>query len=172
MKPGPTNMMRTLAVAGIVGIAAWFLVQPLMYSKIIDHTTPCLTTLKQLATATAIYTADYDDRLMPRDFWMDSLYPYHKNHSLEHCPLVSKQSGGNKSLYGYSFNSKVAQIELDEIPDAFGTPLLYDSVNLGRSASDPFSSLPSPPRVHREGGPPANYVAYIDGHVRAIVSGK
>lgn len=54
--------------------------------------------------------------------------------------------------------------------EAILQPLLFDSINLARNASDPFVSLPNPPRRHTEGQPPANYIAYADTHAKAVTA--
>ena len=125
----------------------------------------CLSSLKQLGTASAMYMADYDERLMDRDSWMDAIVPYHKNKDLEHCPAVQEQEK-NPSLHGYAFNSKLSLADATKFKDPTKVEMLYESVNLGRNASDPVTSLPNPPRLHNNKR--RNAMAYLDSHVRVL----
>lgn len=164
--PNINRVLQTLAIVGIV-IVVGIVFYPIFASPKSFHGRDiCSSNVKQLALASLMYASDYDDRLMERDSWMDLIIPYHKNKGIEHCPGIEWQFERNKSLHGYAFYSKLSAQKLDDKNP--NIPLLYDSMNLARNASDPFNSLPSPPRVHREGRPGANHVAYVDGHARAL----
>jgi type II secretory pathway pseudopilin PulG len=118
----------------------------------------CMSNIRQLSLAMQMYAQDYDDRLPLRARWMDSLLPYTKNEALLHCPSVRP---GGQTSYGYAFNSPLAGKKRSKLPSPATTPVLYDSRNLARNASDPMTSLPNPPR-HL-----GNVIGYADGHVRA-----
>lgn len=91
---------------------------------------------------------------------MDSIYTYHKGAKVERCPAVleAKIQG-----YGYAFNSLLGRRMIEPNTQLESLPMLYDSINYARNASDPFGSLPNPGR-HRG----YNAIAYADGHARAI----
>jgi hypothetical protein len=169
LKLSPNRILQLLAISGIFIVVGTILFPIVATVRPGERPYMCLAGVKQLATASMIYLSDYDDRFMHRDHWMDWIVPYHKNKSLEHCPAVVEESKDNKALYGYAFNSKLSLVKMDDIEKPAEEPLIYDSINLARNASDPFVSLPSPPRVHGRGRPGANNVAYSDGHGRALV---
>jgi prepilin-type processing-associated H-X9-DG protein len=119
----------------------------------------CLSNLKQLALANVMYTDDFDGKLPSRDHWMDLLHPYEKRYEdMEHCPLV-KGSG----LYGYSLNARI--VKIDDLPRPESVPLVYDSVNRAKNASDLVNSLPLPGRHHGK-----NNIAYADGHAKGVTA--
>ena len=101
----------------------------------------------------ALYASDHDDRLPSRDAWMDGIEGYeHVRFSL-HCPEAGK------GAYGYAFNASLIRWENDATK-----PMIYDSVNPIRNASDPFASLPAVPRHWLR----KNFVGYADGHVKGV----
>ena len=117
----------------------------------------CLSNVKHTALGLIQYSADADDRLPLRDLWMDATLPYMKSETQWHCPSVPK------GAYGYAFN---AALSLAKPPkDPMSTPMVYDSLNPIRNASDLVTSLPKP---GRHGG--KNSVAYADGHAKRVES--
>jgi prepilin-type processing-associated H-X9-DG protein len=143
------------AVIGIFVVAAY----PLAFQhRIICKKTSCLSNVKQLATASFIYSADYDDHFADRDHWMDVLYPYSKNEDILRCPDLNDMSG---RIYGYAFNSWLAPRVATDVESPAETPYIFESLNLARNASDPFVSLPLDD--HR-GGLVRRNVGYLDGH--------
>ena len=126
--------------------------------------TICLSNVKQSSTGMLIYVGDENDRLPPRDVWMDATFPYVKTETLWHCPSVPK------GAYGYAFNGALSTMKAAKPHDPAATPLLYDSVDPIRNASDLCASLPLPGRHGRpEGeGPGRNTVGYVDGHAKAV----
>jgi len=115
----------------------------------------CLSNLKQLGLALMEYGDDHDGKPPPRDFWMDAIWDYTKNEKILHCDKV--QGAG---LYGYALNAGVKSFG---VPSADKTPLVYDSVNLARNASDLVASLPDPGRHNG-----CDYACYLDGHAHWI----
>ena len=120
----------------------------------------CLSNLRQSSVAILIYQSDENERFPPRDAWMDATYPYTKTETIWHCPSVPK------GVYGYAFNGALSGAKAPK--DAASVPLIYDSVNPIRNASDLRTSLPLPGRHGRkeEGG--GNNVGYADGHAKAV----
>lgn len=127
---------------------------------------PCISNLKQIARSTILYAEDHNERLPHRDAWIDSIEDYAKSDGLFHCPGAQTAKPQNPSIYGYAFHSRLSNVNQTKVEKPEKTPLLYDSVNLARNASDPYSSLPVPPRNH--GGHTMNMVAYADSHVKAL----
>ena len=104
-----------------------------------------------------MYSGDFDDRAPLRDSWMDDVGPYVKNGLLFHCPTVE-----GLNLYGYALNAGVKRID-ERYVHPNTTPLIYDSVNQARNASDLVTSLPEPGR--HDGW---DNMVYIDGHAKSI----
>lgn len=122
--------------------------------------TRCQSNVKQQTTALLIYAADHDDRLPTRDSWMDALLPFVKSEQIFHCPAVQESNQENPHLFGYAFNSRLSGVEIESIDRPETVPMTYDSINMGRNASDPIVSLPSPPRVHDDKA--CNLISYLD----------
>lgn len=124
----------------------------------------CISNLKRLGMASLLYAEDWDGRLPQRDTWMDAIRDYHKSGAPERCNEVEFAFPDRKDVYGYAFNSRLSGGKTSDFePETQQTkPMLYDSSNLARNASDPFSSLPDPPRHGGE----MNMVCFFDGHVK------
>ena len=88
---------------------------------------------------------------------MDASLPYVKAETNWHCPSVPK------GMYGVAFNAALSRAKPPKDPAK--TPLVYDSVNPIRNASDQVTSLPSP---GRHGG--KNTIAYADGGAKRVAS--
>ena len=114
----------------------------------------CVSRLKQQAIGLLIDAGDHDERLTPRAAWMDAIQPYVRSETILRDPE------GPKGGYGYAD----AALSATETPKAAATtPMVYDSTDPARNASDRFTSLPNPGR-HRG----TNNVAYAEGHVRRV----
>lgn len=114
----------------------------------------CLNNLKQLGLGEIQYAADNNDRFPSRDTWMDAIYPYVKNRDLYRCPKLAP------GAWGYAFNGA---LDRAKTPTDLSVPMIYDSVNPSRNASDLVASLPSP---GRHGG--MDYTVRVDGSVKGI----
>jgi len=119
-----------------------------------------LSNLKEVELALTFYTNDNDGRTPERDRWMDTSEPYMENPEIEHCPEVKAPA-----LYGYAINAGVTMLN-DKDPRAETTPLVYDSVDLAKNASDLATSMPQPGR--HQG---CNNVAFVDGHAKSVEAG-
>jgi len=127
--------------------------------KVASKKTACLSNLKQQAQAVLLYSAEENDRFPNRDVWMDSIAPYVKNQAIHKEPTMPAQ------VYGYAFNSNLSDAKGPRHPEK--VPLVYDSVNPIRNASDAAVSLPSPGRHAGK-----DNIAYADGHVKAVNLGE
>lgn len=102
-----------------------------------------------------MYANDSDGRFARRDFWMDDVLPNVKAESVFHDLDVPK------GAYSYAFNAALSGAKTPPHPEA--APMVYESVNPIRNASDHFASLPA---KGRHGG--QNNVAYADGHAKRV----
>jgi prepilin-type processing-associated H-X9-DG protein len=153
------NILAILALIAVLGAIFW----P-VYSRgrPLTPATFCLSNIKQQGIAFQMYIADSDEKFPNRDRWMDELFPYVKNEEIYREPLWSKAK--EPRPYGFAFNSRLSNAKA---PKEIGTtPVVYDSVNPIRNASDPAVSLPSPARHKGK-----NNIAYADGHAKSIAMG-
>jgi len=125
--------------------------------------TACLSNVKQQAIAFLIYAEDGDGRFPARDLWMDKIEPIVRSKYAFHVP--QRHDENEPWPYGYAFNAALSQAKAPPHPET--TVLTYDSVNLGRNASDLVTSLPTPGRHDGK-----NHLSYADGHARAITMEK
>lgn len=170
-------LVRVLAGAGC-GVVLFYLVGILLAEVLhplrqIGQSVTCQSNLHFLTRAVRIYSVDYSEWLPPADNWMDRIAAYNTQERHLHCPTVSK---AGEDRFGYAMNSAVAGKQQADFDAPEKAPLLYDSTNLLRSASDALTSLPKPGRHQmREGreGPmrQGNNVGYLDGSARFLVDG-
>jgi len=153
LKFWPRSIAEWLAILFVVAILAAVL-WPAHARGGPSRDAACLSNLKQLGLGLTMYAGDNDEKMPPRDAWMDAIGPYTKNPQIFHCILV-KAPG----LYGYALNAGVKSMTAG---GANATPLVYDSVNYGRNASDLFNSLPDPGR-HKG----RDNVVFADDHARS-----
>lgn len=114
-----------------------------------------LSQVKRLGLGMVMYGADHDERLTPRDLWMDAVYPYVKDWTAFH------RLAAPKGTWGLAFNGALDRAKPPR--NAEQIPMIYDSVNPIKNASDLFTSLPSP-GLYRG----FDDVAYADGHARRV----
>ncbi|HZH99005.1 MAG TPA: hypothetical protein VEX38_08535 [Fimbriimonadaceae bacterium] len=121
----------------------------------------CMSHLKRLGSAIAMYSLDHDDR-MPTGEWMDALLKYEDDPVTYACPVQRRR---DTKSYGYALSISVAGKQTSVIPTPAQTPLVFDSIEVGRNAIAPTTATPRPGR-HKNGR--SNMVAYVDGSVRAV----
>jgi hypothetical protein len=140
------------------------------------RTNICLSNVQQISRGMAMYAQDYDDHLPVATNWMDGIAPYAesagaKDGGVMQCPTIVVS---NPKAFGYAYNSKLSGRSFTKLTGAAMTPIVYDSSNLSRNASDPQTSMPNPPRHRarrmRAGGGRLNIMGYADGHAKAINS--
>ncbi len=119
----------------------------------------CMSNLKALALAQAVYANDYRDQLPIASRWGDLIRPYVQTTDQYRCPSIPQWQG-----FGYAMNARLSRQKVSLLATPGQIPLLYDSSNLAWNAHDPVTSLPNPPRHMRR----VNNIAFADGHVRAI----
>lgn len=165
-------LARTLCWAAAVCVvlygAAYLSGRALAPTRQIGKTQVCVSNVRLLARAFALYADDHEDRYPPSVVWMDATGPYVVQERRFRCPAVEVEGA---AAFGYAASAALdgsARADLD-MPGE--TPLVYDSTLLGRNAADDGGSLPMPGRHVRRlarDGPwePANVVAYADGRAR------
>lgn len=118
----------------------------------------CMSQLKQMALAMNVYADLNGDQLPDRDRWMDATQAYASKPGYFRDPEVKE-----KGQYGYSFNSRLSNQPRPAVANPAEVTMLFDSINLGRNASDPLNSFPKPGRHSK-----ANCVSFLDCHVKRI----
>ena len=108
--------------------------------------TACLNNVRQLGMAVLMYAADHEERLPEADSWKDAIAEYVRdNEALFTCPATGQ---------GYIFNEALSGVDLKDIDNPQGTPMLWE------------------PALDAEGqvGPHMGQfnVCYVDGHARMV----
>ncbi len=155
------NVLAVLALSALLAAIFWPVYSTNGRSSPVAF---CMSQLKQQAIGFEMYRADADERYPNRDHWMDALFPYVKNEDLYHEP-VRQTKAPQPSTYGYAFNSNLSNAKAPKSAET--TPMVYDSVNPIRNASDPAVSLPSPGRHNGR-----DIIAYADCHAKAVKVGE
>lgn len=126
----------------------------------------CLSNVKQRSLALIMYAEDANERFPGRVRWMDATAVY-----LRPSSSVDKSGDRDRDLrcpsvfrrgYGYAFDAVLSEKKSPAQPEA--VPLVYDSSNLARNASDGVTSLPRPARHDGK-----DNVAYADGHAKTVI---
>ena len=123
-----------------------------------DMAESCRAHVKGICMALSVYAADNNDRL-PSYGWSDAVFPYVRAESYLRCPVIARTG---PSQYGYALSSTCAGGNIEIIG---GEPLIFDSVDLRRSAVRDVSTMPKPERHPR-----GNVVGYSDLHVKFVIS--
>lgn len=146
-----------LAVVGLAIVFAIFF--PLMEPprpKVIA----CLSNLKQLATSTHLYLAEFDDRFPPEN-WTDATMPYTKNEDMLACSENIGRGG-----YGYAMNiAVVGKVYIK--PDMDRTVLFFETDTQARNLVMNLAGRADGKHKER-----FSNVAYCDGSARKIEKGQ
>lgn len=156
-KPKPWEWLVCIGIVALVGGLLWP-ITACACSKEASRKTACISNLKQITLALKMYSSDYDDLLPRGGLWMDDIGPYTKSERILKEPLY--WSG---PFFGFAYDSRVSGKAIKSFARPEKQPAVFDSVNLGRNASDPFVSLPSPGRHSGK-----NNVGYLDGRAKVF----
>jgi prepilin-type processing-associated H-X9-DG protein len=122
--------------------------------------------VKQWELGLIMYSAENNELLPFRDEWMDAAAPHLSWKPAEEMKCTELASQG-QGVFGYAFNASLSRKNHEKIAQPDKVPMIYDSINYARNASDLFTSLPHPPR-HKG----YNVIGYADGHVSSKMPPK
>lgn len=155
------TLFEALIVLAILAIVVVILFPVFARPSHTGHRNYVISNLKQLALATMMYAADYDEHLPPAEKWMDAIYPYHKNSQIHHDPTVVDSE---QDEYGIAFFDPVSLADLNAIANVGDVPMVFQSVLMGKNAHSDLRTLPFVSRNKS----PVNFVALLDGHVKGF----
>jgi prepilin-type processing-associated H-X9-DG protein len=168
-KPPSIGLWMLFGVPGLlilsVAIAYLWILPDLNSGKSSLQTQTCLTNLGELARATNLYAADFDDHI-PSKAWNSALTPYlHDRPDYElmfACPVQRRMDPESS---GYALNSAVAGKQMKSIGTPNTTILIFDSEPTNPGAIASTDQMASPGR-HEHGR--VNNVVFVDGNVKSI----
>ncbi len=116
----------------------------------------CLSNMKQISLSILMYSQDYDEKMPHKNQYQELIFPYLKNNQAYRCSSVT----GSSENQGYALESRLIGKNPYEIKDFEKRPMLWDSLNLEKNATDSGISF-----VGRHRG--YGNIAFVDGHARA-----
>jgi prepilin-type processing-associated H-X9-DG protein len=149
-----THFMALIAGAGTLLGVYLYLTRPIRPVVAIPDT--CLSHVKQLGLAMAMYYSDYE--VLPSAKWSGALRPYVKTDLLFKCTQVEKGSG-------YAMNAYLVDRPLPE--EQKDLPLLFETNDLRPDRTE-TKIAPIDPARHRDN----NVIAFADGHAKHVPQGE
>lgn len=128
------------------------------------HGTPCLSNVKQYATAMLLYSEDHDGR-MPIEGWIEVIEPYRSIRGKRapdelQCPEVAH--------HGYAMNLQAVGVK---VPVRARIVLVFETAALGQSVIMNLAGRVRDRHIN-SGGKRYSTVAYSDGSAKVIPEGQ
>ncbi|MEQ1933040.1 MAG: hypothetical protein ABL962_04060 [Fimbriimonadaceae bacterium] len=154
-----SNNWRVLAATLLLccGCFGVILYKPILSAREASPHVQCLSNMKQLGTATAIYLADANDR-MPLDNWMSALYPYTKNAAMMNCSELVRED----KHFGYAYKFGLSGLDSTLIKTPENTVLYFETDAL---AKDLVVNLAARTKTRHEG---LSGVSFVDTHAKRL----
>jgi len=173
------TLIELLVVIAIIALLAAILFPVFAKAREKARQATCVSNLKQIGIATAMYIQDYDEKFFPVNLaspnnWCMFLAPYigfqkiiglgwNKSTKLYECPSADPAYN-----YPYAYNifctysnAAVPMRDLVSIPKPVEMPMFFDSANKHETNSTAYFEK-------RHSG--MGNVVYVDGHVKAIMA--
>jgi len=162
-RSGSQLMGRGVAIAGIVvSCVSVFLVASLvpvfMAAREAAHSRACVENLKQISTATLMYTEDWDDNLPRSSNWVSATNSYIKNVRVYHC---ATDTSGYPTL-SYAYNEQLSGLRTKLVREPGNVIMQFDASSGWGAARD------TSPIDFRHGGGDHATIAFADGHVLSM----
>ncbi len=141
------------------GCSGIILYKPILAARPASLHVQCLSNLKQLSTATAIYLSDSEEK-MPLENWITLLQPYTKNSDIADCPEVAKEG----KHFGYAYKFGLSSRDVNKIEDSANTVLYFETDAL---AKDVVANLAARSKTRHEG---RTMVSFLDTHAKRLPS--
>ncbi|MCJ7752300.1 MAG: hypothetical protein MUQ65_14640, partial [Armatimonadetes bacterium] len=119
----------------------------------------CLSNMKNLSLAMQMYLTDYEGRFPEADGWVEALTEYIRDESVLKCP-----EDDSEASCSYGMNAALSGKTLDEIGDASGVVVFFETASPGDNPVGGAEDVVSPPRH-----PTGNSYGFADGHASASV---
>jgi prepilin-type N-terminal cleavage/methylation domain-containing protein/prepilin-type processing-associated H-X9-DG protein len=151
------TLIEVLIVIAIIAIMAAILFPFFASAKHKSKNVACLSNVKQISLGILMYSQDYDEKMPYAKRYQELVCSYVKKEQVYHCPLVT----GFPENQGYALESRLIGRNPYEIKeDIAKRPLLWDSLNLAKNATDPGIGFAA--RHYGFGS-----IAFVDGHARS-----
>jgi prepilin-type N-terminal cleavage/methylation domain-containing protein/prepilin-type processing-associated H-X9-DG protein len=155
------TLIELLVVIVIIAIISAILYPVFQSGHNSSKKSNCLSNIKQISLGILMYTQDYDEEMPHEKQYQELIFPYLKNNKIYRCTLVT----GSSENQGYALESRLLGKNLPEIKDFENRPLLWDSWNLEKNATD--SGISFAARHYGYGN-----IAFADGHARSYPDDK
>ena len=127
MKRVGFTLIELLVVIAIIAILAAILFPVFAQARESARSASCVSNLKQIGLATALYTQDYDEMATPSEMRPSSIYPltwtqlitpYTKNAQIQRCPSAQDQTSVSHFLTNPAASGFVNPTHLDYVMNA------------------------------------------------------
>ena len=190
MRSSAFTLIELLVVVAIIAILAAMLFPVISRAVTKARQAACVSNLKNISMALAIYASDYEDRL-PRTrgsnvLWYHVIFPYIRSYAIFYCPVLKDEGPGygmNWLCDGLALANvwDVSSVIIigDVRPAAIGASMYWPAAgpdprewwindannDLCRAPDDnSFTSAPGGPYIQRHNG--GICYGYLDGHVK------
>ncbi|HVT13264.1 MAG TPA: hypothetical protein VHE55_13445 [Fimbriimonadaceae bacterium] len=163
-------VLGILAICGCggVGLLGSILFPAFSRARAIAQERRCISNVRVLVAASAMYAEDFDDHLPPASLWMDALKSRADSPGNFSCPSVSRPNAFGPRVagkYGYAFNEALSGKSRKGFSAQKSEVLIFESLDVSRNAQgDPATS--APPNRHGKG----RTQGFTDGHAAFVKS--